>query len=272
MRTCQNLHMHSTFDDGKSSCEEMLEACWAAGLTSAGVSLHSPMPFPNDWAPVHDDGFRREMDRLKEKYAGIHPVFMGIELDVLSVGVVDVSPYDYVIGSVHHLPGGEIPPSVDGSPEESMQTLQEVFGGDPDAMAEQYFREVMREAEHPEMEITAHFDLLTKFDEKHGLFHPESERFRRAGCKALDALCDAGKIFEVNTGAISRGFRTTPYPSRFFLEEIRRRGGRVLVSSDAHHASAVTQSFAESETLLREVGFREIWVLREPHVYERTPL
>ena len=41
-------------------------------------------------------------------------------------------------------------------------------------------------------------------------------------------------IFETNTGAISRGYRTQPYPQDFILEELRRRKMPLLLSSDCH--------------------------------------
>ena len=50
----------------------------------------------------------------------------------------------------------------------------------------------------------------------------------------MDALVSVGKIFEVNTGAISRGWRTAPYPSRWALEQLKRRSARVTISSDSH--------------------------------------
>ena len=41
----QNLHAHSVFCDGKNMPEEMIRACLAAGMDSAGISIHSPLPF-----------------------------------------------------------------------------------------------------------------------------------------------------------------------------------------------------------------------------------
>ena len=77
--------------------------------------------------------------------------------------------------------------------------------------------------------------------------------------EAVDVLIAAGKIFEINTGAISRGYRTTPYPSAMLLREIVRRGGRITVSADAHRAQDVTCQFAESEALARACGATELW-------------
>ncbi len=70
----------------------------------------------------------------------------------------------------------------------------------------------------------------------------------------------ANKIFEINTGAISRGFRTTPYPSRELLETIAKMGGRITITSDAHSTSGIVCSFDLAEQLALDCGFREIWV------------
>ena len=80
---------------------------------------------------------------------------------------------------------------------------------------------------------------------------------------ALEPLLKADLIFEVNTGAIGRGWRTAPYPSEAILRELKVRGGRVCVSSDAHSIDGVACAFPEAEALLRRVGFRERWELTE---------
>ena len=257
----QNLHMHSTWDDGKSTVEEMILASRAAGLASVGVSVHSPMPFANDWECSADrlPDYRAEVRALAEKYAGRIRVYLGIEWDV-SAQTLDLSPYDYVIGSVHELPvDGHR--SVDESAETTAGFLAGCFGGDADAAAEMYFAELDKVAARPEVDIVGHFDLITKFDEQRGFFNENSPRYRRAAERAMEKLAAAGKIFEVNTGAISRGYRTTPYPSARWLRLLRGMGGRVTVSADAHHTSGVTCAFDLAEKLVKDAGFREIWIL-----------
>ena len=51
---------------------------------------------------------------------------------------------------------------------------------------------------------------------------------------ALDALLERPVLFELNTGAIARGYRKTPYPGDFLLRELIRRGAGLLLSSDCH--------------------------------------
>ena len=255
----QNLHMHSTFDDGRDSCKEMLEACRRAGMTSAGVSLHSPMPFRNTWSPDRVRPFVDEMNGLKGTM-GDFSVFAGIELDVLAAPEIPLAAFDYVIGAVHHLPIHDIPPAVDGSPEQT-EVLLAHFGGDAQEVAVRYYEQMIRLAEHPSVDIVAHFDLFTKFDEKHHFFDPDAPRVREAALRALRAVTRAGKIVEVNTGAISRGWRTSPYPARSLLCALREMGGRVTIGSDAHACAGVACAFPEAEALVRACGFSELWQL-----------
>lgn len=259
----QNLHAHSVFCDGKNTPEEMIRACLAAGMDSAGISIHSPLTFANGWAAKAENvaPFLAEMRRLKAAYAGRIAVYAGVEWDVLS-DEKWLEPFDYVLGSAHFLPVGGDPaayPTVDDSPETTRRFLAEAFDGDSDAAAECYFAQLRRVADAPRAQVVGHFDLLTKFDEKERFFDETSPRYRAAALNAMDALVSAGKVFEVNTGAISRGWRTTPYPSRWILGQLRRRNDRVTISSDSHHAATVDCAFDDAQRLLEACGFEEIW-------------
>ena len=135
----QNLHAHSVFCDGKNTPEEMIRACLAAGMDSAGISIHSPLPFANGWAAKAENvaPFLAEMRRLKAAYAGRIAVYAGVEWDVLS-DEKWLEPFDYAIGSAHFLPVGGDPaayPTVDDSPETTRRFLAEAFDGDSDAAA-----------------------------------------------------------------------------------------------------------------------------------------
>lgn len=255
----QNLHTHSTFDDGQNTLEEMIRAAKAAGLSAIGFSVHSPMPAPSCWtitsARVPD--YIAEARRLAQAYQGEIDVYCGEEWDLH--GAFPAMALDYVIGSVHHIEKNGMLSCVDNSAEETERTLTEYFDQDADAMAEAYFRQYDALAKVDAVDIVGHFDLLTKFDEQRRFFDPASPRYQKAAGQALDALIAAGKILEINTGAISRGYRTTPYPSRALLTEIRARGGKITISADAHRVEDVDFGFAEAEALALACGFREIW-------------
>ena len=269
--------MHSTWDDGRNTVEEMILASRAAGLSSVGVSVHSPLPYGTDWACPENrlDAYIAEVRMLKEKYAGVIDVYLGVEWDAESE--TDLTPYDYVIGSVHHVPVRRTPPAnfppelaamyavdyptVDDTADATARLLGAYFGGDTDALAQAYFAQYKKIEAQPKAQIVGHFDLLTKFDEERGFFRHKSAAYMRAALEAMAPLAAQGRIFEVNTGAMSRGHRSEPYPSRELLCALAGMGGRVTVSADAHHVSGVACAFDLAERIIRECGFKEIWVL-----------
>lgn len=255
----QNLHTHSLWDDGRNTTDEMVRAAIAANLTAVGFSGHSPVPFAAEWTIAKDDlpAYRAEVRRLKEAYAGRIDVYCGMEWDLLSGP--DFGAYDYVIGSIHHIPLKSETINVDNSPEETKRYLSACFGGSADAAAKAFFAQYGALAEIAEIDIVGHFDLITKFDERNHFFDAASPAYRNAALEAMEALVKKDKIFEINTGAISRGYRTTPYPSRELLEALKKMGGRITVTSDAHAADGVAYAFGAAEKLALACGFQEVW-------------
>lgn len=259
----QNLHAHSTYDDGKSTLREMIEASIAAGLTSVGISVHSPLPYENEWGIPEEQlpVYLSELHALQTEYTGRIEVFAGIEWDIMTK--TDLSLFDYAIGSVHHMPLDTPPLCVDTSAEVTLDLLTRHFGGDADAMAESYFAQYEAVAAQPYAKMVGHIDLLTKYDEQRTpIFNPLSRRYQMAALTAMEKLVAAGKVFEINTGAISRGCRVTPYPSRELLCALREMGGKITISADAHHVSGVACAYDKAEALAKACGFTQAYVLQ----------
>ncbi len=259
--TCkQNLHTHTTFDDGAGTPAEMARAALAAGLTSLGFSGHSPMAYENDWALTADTlpKYRREVERVRSAYEGRLAVYCGLEWDASSPMPSD--DYDYIIGSLHLISPGEESASIDYEPSITRDILDRRFGGDSQAMVRAYFDQYAALAADPRIDIIGHFDLITKFCESDGLFDAHAPYLLRCARQAMEPLARAGKIFEVNTGAMARGRRSEPYPSVPLLRTLLDMGGRVTLSSDAHSADKVAYGFAGMERLLKDIGFAEIWM------------
>ena len=261
----QNLHTHTNYADGKNTAEEMVLGAIQAGCAALGFSEHSPFPpvGPNDGyslLPERVADYRAEVLRLREKYRGQLEIFLGLEQDI------DSTPpegrYDYLIGSVHNLRYSEdtwLP--VDWNAEKFLQFAREYYGGDCLVMAEAYYRLEAEVADRTGCQIVGHFDLITKFNEGGRLFPENDRRYRNAALEALTALLERDVIFEINTGAISRGYRSTPYPAPFLLKAIRERNGRVCITSDTHSDQTITCAFSMAAELARDCGFQEIWNL-----------
>ena len=77
----------------------------------------------------------------------------------------------------------------------------------------------------------------------------------------MERLVRAGKIFEVNTGAISRGYRTTPYPSEPLLRALWEMDGNILFTADAHRAQDICCAYEQAVQLVKSCGFTQHWIL-----------
>ena len=239
-----DLHMHSTFSDGKHSPEEMIEEGIRRGLTRIGISDHSYVEMDDSSMPAGSaPAYQREMKRLKEKYAGRIAVCCGLERDYWSE--TDAG-YDYVIGSVHWIrmeDGHRLP--IDWTAEKLRQFTEKYFRGDWYAMAEAYYRLESQVVEATRCDIIGHFDLVTKFIETDPRFDVRHPRYVNAWKQAADRLLETGKPFEINTGAMSRGYRSEPYPAREIRDYIRARGGKLVLSSDSHRADTIAWKFGD---------------------------
>lgn len=253
----QDLHTHSLFDDGKDSLRDMAEGAIRKGLRSIGFSVHSPLPFENCWACREEQlpEFLSEAMLLREEMKDRLRIYIGVEFDGESC--LDLSRFDYVIGSLHHIRCGDVLRAVD----ESAETNREIaaYFGSADRAAEAYFAQYDAIAENPGVDIVGHFDLLTKFNEQDPLFDPASPCCLAAAESAMRKLAEAGKIFELNTGAISRGYRTVPYPAEHLLKMLAAMGGKITLNSDAHSAEHLGFRFEEAAALAHRCGFRELW-------------
>ena len=247
----RDLHVHSAFSDGHDTPEDIVLEALSLGMDTIGFSDHSYTEPDSECTlslPRYAE-YTDEIARLKEKYRGRIRVLCGMEQDLESSPPPD--GLDYLIGSVHLIPKNGTMISVDWKPEILINAVRDLYDGDPLALCEDYYARTEKLAE-TECGIVGHFDLISKFSEKAPWFDPAHPRYIAAWKKAADTLLSAGKTFELNTGAISRGWRTSPYPRIEMLEYIRERGGRFILGSDSHRKDTLRYEFDRYESLLTE--------------------
>ena len=245
-----DLHMHTVFCDGKSTAEEMVLSAIEKGLDTVGIATHSYTDMDTLYCIKKDDipRFQAEVNALKIKYADKIRVLCGVEQDYFSNCSID--GFDYAIGSVHYfLVDGKFY-HVDHSEKFFLENVKNVFNGDFYSAVENYFSTFANVIEKTGADIIGHFDLINKFNEGDRLFSTKHPRYVNAYKKALKKLLKTGKPFEVNTGAISRGYRTEPYPSSDALNIIKQNGGTLILSSDAHNKDNLAYQFDIWQKLL----------------------
>ncbi len=246
-----NFHTHTTYSDGAKSPREVIEAAIAAGFHSIGFSDHSYAKTLESYSMSIEGTGQcfEEIGELAEEYRGKIAVYNGIELDAESP--LPELPYDYLIASVHELVRRGISMPVDNTRETQIQLIDTLYGGDTMAFCENYCRALAEHVKRNRTDIVGHIDLPAKFS----LIDEESPVYREMMLETVRDIFPWCDTFEVNTGAIARGLRTVPYPAPFILDEIKRLGGRVLITSDCHYPEKLTCWFPEAEAYLQAHGF-----------------
>ena len=283
-----DLHVHSTYCDGKDRLEDMVCAAIDRGMDCIGFTGHSCMPFDSEYcmSPEGTIAYRAELERLRAVYGDRIRILTGIEEDYFSSD--DPADYDYVIGSVHYvryersdaryeIPGSPVNDKKKGTEERGAEDaaqlpaagnsgeqagkavylsvddtraiqrsdIDQYFGGDVYAYAEQYYALVADIVRKTDCDIIGHFDLVTKFNEKDPYIDTTHPRYRAAWMRAADALLKTRRPFEINTGAISRGYRTEPYPSEEIRAYLADHGAKLFLTGDSHAKETLMYRFED---------------------------
>ena len=258
----QNLHIHTTYCDGKDTPEELVLEAIERGFASIGFSEHTyneHSAYHHQMIPEAMDAYREDVLAVKAGYKDKIDIFCGLEDEYFSE--VSTEGYDYLIGSVHYLDVGGRVAGFDGGLESTLDFIKEHFGGSGMAFARKYFETVMALPDKRRYDILGHFDLVCKNNEKGRFLDETSRDYLELGFEAIHALQGKIPLFEVNTGAISRGYRSVPYPRSEFLKEFYRCGFGVVITSDCHDKSSLDCAYDEATALIKEAGFRSRWVL-----------
>ncbi len=254
-----DFHTHTNYCDGRNTPEEMVQAAIDRGLSAIGFSGHAYTSFDAEWCMSLEGMqlYREEIGRLKDAYKDRIRILCGAEWDYYSDGPKE--GLEYLIGSVHYVEKNGIRRTVDESPEAFAEVVRSMFDGDYYAAAENYYEKVGEILDRTKADIVGHFDLITKFNEGGRLFDEKHPRYRKAWQQAADRLLPFKKPFEINTGAISRGYRTSPYPSQEIMDYIGSRGGCFILSSDSHRTDTLLCGFEQWEAYVLGHG----WELAE---------
>ena len=250
-------HSHTTFCDGKNTAEEMLTEAIRLGCPEYGFSGHVYSAGDEEWCMSAEStaAYKREVLRLKEKYADKIKVYLGVEQDYLSSEPID--DYDFVIGSVHTVVKNSQRAEVDGGTHEvRLDNVNRLWGADPYAFVEDYFDAISQIYDKTHCDVIGHFDIVCKFNEKERMFDERHPRYREAAKNALMRLLKTPAIFEFNTGGAFRGYRTNFYPDDFLLQMIADSGKPMLITSDTHCTDSILFGYERAVKTLESFGIK----------------
>ena len=241
-----DLHSHTTFSDGRSTHQEMVDAATAAGIAVYGISDHYCF-HDNFWTTKPDKLaiLNAHFAQLKEHNRHLKLLY-GMEVDYVphcEQRVAELKQrhgWDYIIGSVHYLGDWNID-----------SNAEDWEGKDVDATYDAYLRLLEQMVDTHLYNVVGHIDLPKKYG--HYATSGYLERYEAIGRK----LRDANMAYEINTAG-----RIKPcaefYPRLEVVKLFCDMGVDVTLGSDAHHADNVGQYFTEAAAMLRSVGYQSI--------------
>lgn len=253
-----NYHTHTTFCDGKNTVEELVLYAIEQGFDALGISGHANTPFDLRYCMQETQGYIAAVREVKEKYKGKIQVYLGIEEDACAL--VNRADFDYIIGSSHYLVIGGKHYPFDSNYDYFCKAL-DAYSHDLPKFAEDYFASFCRYLQSRKPDLIGHFDLVTKFDETQTDRFLHDENYWKIAEKFTLKALECGSIFEVNTGLMARGYRTSPCPHQRLLSLIVKHGGRVALSADAHEKDKLCAYFEETKAMLRDAGFNCVYAL-----------
>lgn len=265
-----NFHTHSTFCDGKSTLEENVSSALSLGMKILGFSSHStwPNPFGDSIKKEDFPAYKSSIEFLAQKHSGQLDIRFGFEADYIKgfcrpdfAAYKDLNP-EFLIGSVHYLNNGEDSPDkmlpIDYSAEKLMEGLETLYKGDTKLLIGHYFATEREMLSSCSFSIIGHPDLVRKFNEKVHFFDESEEWYKNELKETAKAISRSGVIAEINTGAISRGYTTKPYPSQYFLELLHECNVPVMLASDSHNCMHINFAFEQALALAKKTGYTEL--------------
>lgn len=253
-----DLHSHTVVSHGKDTPEAMLRAAREAGLEYFGISEHSVLPQPYFCRLYRQDMPERMpalLDWLEQqrRTASGPRLLMGLELDwtpdcpEYMRRTVASRPFDYSIGSIHHLDGRLSVGSAANWPcSESEADAR--FSRYYALMADMADSGIAQIASHPDFIKLHCYDLFRRW-----ITQPRNlDKVR----PALLAIQRRGMLMEVSSAGLRQPFAEA-YPCPEIMALAADIGVEISFGSDAHTAADVAGNFTALATYARGFGYTQ---------------
>lgn len=262
-----NYHTHSQYCDGKSTAREMILAAIDCNMDILGFSSHSMYPHGGDWhiAQGNHQEYINHILSLKEEFKDKIEICTGFEADFIEGKskpdfeiYKDLNP-DYLIGSVHYVPGNGGCFEADGPQETTKKNIQLYFNGNIKEAVCAYFAAEREMLKNCSFTILGHCDLITLQNKNNQtLFDTNEEWYKKELIATAEEIARAGVIAEVNTGGMARSGLTLPYPQPYFIELLHSKNIPVTINSDAHRTDGIDYWFDEAVQYIKKAGYKEL--------------
>ena len=261
-----NYHTHSLYCDGHDTLEELVETALNKKFTTLGFSSHAMLPFSSDWHISAKDvnSYVEEIKSLKQKYSRKIELLTGFEADYINGVTVpsfenykDYNP-DFLIGSVHYVPGKDGFIEADGNNQSVKDGIKKYFNGSIKNAVCEYFYNERQMLLKGDFTFLGHADLIRKQNAKEQLFNENDSWYKKEVKALVKEIAKTDVCVEVNTGGIARKSVNYLYPSNYMLELLHQNNVPVTINSDCHNKADLDCYFEEAKLEIKKAGYTEL--------------
>ena len=245
-------HMHTSFStDSKVSPESMLEEAVKRGLQSICITDHMDFDYPDGGFIFDPDAYFEKMLALKHLYQTRLNVRIGVEIGLQPHlndqihELIDVYPFDFVIGSVHLVDGQD-------------PYYRDRFDCSDGDLYERYFRYMLECLKYTDgYQTLGHMDYVVRYG-----YAQESEyqfeRYESIIEEILELMIAKGIALEVNTAGLKYGL-SEPNPRSEIISRYLSLGGEMItIGADAHKPDYISFAFDQVLDKLKGLGVKSI--------------
>lgn len=252
-----DYHVHTFFStDSEALPEEHISKAIALGMKEICFTDHVDYDYPPENGQkifmIEPDKYFAELSALKDKYAGMIKIKIGVELglnppcDEPNKQLVNSYPFDFVIGSSHLVDGGDpYYPEFwkDKSPSECIMA---------------YYEAILRNVTlYNDYDVYGHLDYIRRYVPDKSFVYVDND-YRDILDMILKNIICKGHGIELNTRELSNGL-THFIPTISLLKRYRELGGEIVtVGSDAHITKNIGYAFATARDILLNSGFKYV--------------
>lgn len=271
-----HTHTRNSFDADNDTVIERCERAIQLGLDAMAVTDHCEVNrffdkdhYKIDYEQKYDDyGFNKafensmaETTAAKELYSDKLNLICGLELGQpladmeVTEKILEDKRLDFVIASMHEMPGHDDFAFLDYSQE------------DVPALLEQDFNEILKIAKWGKFDVLGHITYALRYIQGNQNIPVDMTPYQDIIREIFKTVIEKGKGIEINTSGLRQKFGDT-FPSFEYIKLYRELGGEILtVGSDSHTTADLAKGVREGIEIAAQAGFTRIAYFKERKPY-----
>lgn len=276
-----HTHTHNSFDAEKETVMERCEKAVEIGLCAMAITDHCEANrfYPKEHynlaeAPANSgdeynykkayENSVAETTAAKEIFKDKFSLVCGIELGQATADekVTDIicqdSRIDFIIGSMHELPGHEDFCFIDYSKENVPQLMEENFN------------EIYRLCKQDKFDVLGHLTYALRYIEGEQKIKVDILKYKDIIAEIFKEVIKNGKGIEINTSGLRQAYGNT-FPHPEYVKLYKDLGGKIITfGSDSHSTADLGAGIPQAIEIAKNAGFEKAayYIKHQPHFIE----